>query len=97
MWILCVLCALCGRSRHKLFQKSLALAQRALAVLERSFEGPVLDFDAHRSAIASVGEGGEEAAPVDVAQSRQLGCVPAQAKDAARIDLVLVKARVLGV
>src|SRR5262245_39755198 len=82
---------------HKLLQKPLALPQSSSAVGEAGFEGAVLDFDADGAVVAGVGQGGEEAAPVDVAEAGELGGVPAEAEDANFVEPVVIDAGVLGV
>src|SRR5207253_7839146 len=79
-----------------LFQVAFALPQRAQPVGARAFIRPVLDFDAHRTAVAGLAERREKLAPIDIAQSRQLRHGPAETEDALLVKLIMIDAQVLG-
>src|SRR5947207_240349 len=84
-------------SPQKLVEELAALAEGAFAVVEGALVGAVFDFDADGAVVAGVGEGGEELAPVHVAEPRQFRLVPAEPEGADFVETVAVDPLVLGV
>src|SRR5262245_60709078 len=84
---------------NEIAQVGVALDEGGFAGVEGGFVGSVFDFDADWAGVADVGEDGEKAAPVHVAEAGEFGSVVfvGMGEDADVVEPLAVDADVFGV